>query len=58
MMSVSESLLSSSQDREEMFEEIKDDLNDPDYNSALEVSSENELIPQELISSFEDSLSS
>ena len=58
MMSVSESLLSSSQDREEMFEEIKDDLNDPDYNSALEVSSENELIPQELLSSFEDSLSS
>ena len=58
MMSVSESLLSSSEDREEMFEEIKDDLNDPDYNSALEVSSENELIPQELLSSFEDSLSS
>ena len=44
-MLVSEPLLSSSQDREEMFEEIKDDLNDPDYNSALEVSSENELIP-------------
>ena len=31
-MSVSEHLLSSSQDREEMFEEIEGDWKDPDYN--------------------------
>ena len=45
-MSVSEPLLSSSQDCEEIFEEVEDDWNDPDYNPTLDVSSENELISQ------------